>query len=140
MDLSTHPLFNLLQLITRLAADSAGLDDMFLRRPLEVDGIQDSYHPRVKSHDNVPVVVRTILQRCNFALASLENVDRAWLLARTVVNHHVRAAFAIQTREEELLRNYLKINIIISTKLLKFITIAWNGFEFGILLWSSPYP
>ena len=25
-------------------------------------------------------------------------------------------------------------------KIFKFITISWNGFEFGILLWPSPYP
>ena len=68
---------------------SVSLEYLPFEELFEVDGIQDSYDSRVEAHDNMSVVVGAILQRCNFALACLKNVDCAGLLARSVVNHHV---------------------------------------------------
>ena len=91
---------------------SVSLEYLSLEELFEMDGIQDGYHSRVKAHNYVSVVVGTILQRSDSALASLENVDCTGLLTRSVVNHHVRAPFAVQAREEELLRNYFLVLLV----------------------------
>ena len=85
------------------------LENLPFEQLFEVDGVQDGDDSRVEPHHNVAVVVRPILQRRHFALARLEDVDRAGLLARSVVNHHVRAPLAVHTREQQLLWNYFLI-------------------------------
>lgn len=91
---------------------SVSLKYLSFKELFKVDGIQNGYHSRVEAHDDMSVVVGTILQCCDFALACLKNVDCTGLLACSVVNHHVRAPFAVQAREEELLRNYFLVLLV----------------------------
>ena len=48
----------------------------------------------------------------DFAFARLEDVDSAWFLPGPIVDHDVGAAFAVEARENELLRNNLLILLI----------------------------